>query len=282
MDHNYRCITIEELKHIDEEVFLLLDGLKHRRFCKAEIVDDSIICGQIVMPSKEVFGKNTTFGFCTSNEGLYLIDVPEKIKLELHTIRSAENEDKFGVLTLYEVLSYVIKDDFYYLQNEEEELKDLEDLIFEESDKNDDVKIFEARKNVSRFTRYYDQLLEALEDIQEFCKMVQMEEEEDCIGRLYRKVERLEALSSLVEDYAKQLMDLHASRVASRQNDVMQILTVVTSVMAPLTLITGWYGMNFVNMPELYSANGYFIVFGLCALIIIIEIIFIKRHRWFR
>lgn len=278
---NYHLITIDQVKNIDEEVFQVLDGLKHRRFCKAEVIEDSIVCGQIVVPDKES-EDNIIFGFCTSNEGLYLINMPKKLTKRITKLKLTGTEDKFGIQTLYHILAFIIKNDFYYLTSLEEELKDLEDILFAESDKNDDVKIFELRKGISRFTRYYDQLLETLEDIQEYCDDIQMEEESDLMGRLYRKVERLEALSSLVEDYAKQLFDLHASRVANKQNDIMSLLTIVTSIMAPLTLITGWYGMNFVNMPELRTDHGYLTVIILCLAIVIAEIIFIKRHRWFR
>lgn len=279
----FRFISIEELRDIDEEVFSLLDGLKHRRFCKAEIVDDSVVCGQIVIPKKEDEDEeNDIFGFCTSNDGLYLINTPSLLKDKIQRMRMLDNNDKFGVLTLSTIISQLIKDDFYYLQNQEEDLKRLEDIIFNDSDKNDDVKIFEARKNISRFTRYYDQLLESLEDIQDFCRDIKMEEEEETLGRLYRKVERLEALSTLVGDYAKQLLDLHSSRVASQQNDIMTLLTIVTSIIAPLTLITGWYGMNFIHMPELRSPFGYISVIGVCVLIVALELWYMKRKNWFK
>ncbi|MDO4466898.1 MAG: CorA family divalent cation transporter [Bacillota bacterium] len=282
---NYRFITIDEIHTIDEEVFSLLDGLKHKRFCKAEILDDAVVCGQIVIPSKhddeDDVKNNKIFGFCTSNNGLYLINTPEELKLRFSTMRLNENEDKFGVLTLCTIISQLIKGDYYFLQSEEEDLKEIEDVIYSESDENDDVRLFEKRRKISVFTRYYAQLLTALEDILEFCQDVKMEEEEDAIGRLYRKVERLEAQSSFVEDYAKQLLDLHDSRVANKQNDIMQFLTIVTSIISPLTLITGWYGMNFVNMPELRTDKGYFVVIGICVLIVVTEITYMKRHKWF-
>lgn len=282
---NYHFITIREIQTIDEEVFLLLDGLKHKRFCKAEILDDAVVCGQIVIPSKqddeEDVSNNKIFGFCTSNDGLYLINVPEDLKLKISTMRLDDMEDKFGVYTLCIIILQLIKGDYYFLQSEEEDLQELEDVIYSESDDNDDVRLFEKRRKISVFTRYYAQLLEALEDIQEFCQDVKMEEEEDIIGRLYRKVERLEAQSSFVEDYAKQLLDLHDSRVANKQNDIMQFLTIVTSIISPLTLITGWYGMNFTNMPELETELGYFVVIGLCVAIVGSEIYYMKKHKWF-
>ncbi|MBQ0066367.1 MAG: hypothetical protein KBT48_11450 [Firmicutes bacterium] len=282
---NYRFVSIEQIHNIDEEVFTLLDGLKHRRFCKAEVLDDAVVCGQIIIPSKQDEeyddAVNTTFGFCTSNDGLYIINASENLKAQIHCMKLNEFEDRFGVFTLCSIISNLIKGDFYFLQQEEEYLKELEDVIYGDNDPNDDIKIFEKRKKMSGFKRYYDQLLEALEDIQEFCVDVKMEEEEETIGRLYRKVERLEALANLVEDYAKQLLDLHESRVASRQNDIMQFLTVVTSIISPLTLITGWYGMNFVNMPELRTETGYFIVIGICLVIVLAEVAYMKKHKWF-
>ena len=61
----------------------------------------------------------------------------------------------------------------------------------------------------------------------------------------------------------------------------MQFLTVVTTIFMPLTLITGWYGMNFVNMPELYYKGSYFIIIGVVLLIVIIEILYFKHKNWF-
>ena len=60
----------------------------------------------------------------------------------------------------------------------------------------------------------------------------------------------------------------------------MTILTVVTSIFMPLTLITGWYGMNFVHMPELKEPAAYPIVIAVCILIVIGCLVFFKRKKW--
>ena len=65
-----------------------------------------------------------------------------------------------------------------------------------------------------------------------------------------------------------------------RQNHIMTILTVVTTIFMPLTLITGWYGMNFRYMPELETEWGYPLVFGTCILIITGSLIFFKKKKW--
>lgn len=60
-----------------------------------------------------------------------------------------------------------------------------------------------------------------------------------------------------MREYAMQVQDVYQSEIEIRQNDVMKFLTVVTTIFLPLTLIVGWYGMNFRYMPELMWKYGY-------------------------
>ena len=59
----------------------------------------------------------------------------------------------------------------------------------------------------------------------------------------------------------------------------MNLLTVLTALFMPLTLIAGWYGMNFRFMPELSSPYGYPAVIGLSAVIVVAEIIFFRKKN---
>ncbi len=63
-------------------------------------------------------------------------------------------------------------------------------------------------------------------------------------------------------------------------NQQMRVLTVITIIFMPLTVITGIYGMNFDNMPELHWHYGYFIVLGLMLCIIVGLLIFFSRRKW--
>ena len=66
-----------------------------------------------------------------------------------------------------------------------------------------------------------------------------------------------------------------------RQNKVMQLLTVVTTIFMPLTLLTGWYGMNFDRMPELHWEFGYAVVIGISVILVIVEIWYFKKRAGF-
>ncbi|MBM1106861.1 magnesium and cobalt transport protein CorA [Aurantibacter crassamenti] len=65
-----------------------------------------------------------------------------------------------------------------------------------------------------------------------------------------------------------------------RLNEVMRTLTIFSVIFIPLTFLAGIYGMNFENMPELKSKNGYFIVLGVMLLIVLGTVYFIKRKKW--
>lgn len=66
-----------------------------------------------------------------------------------------------------------------------------------------------------------------------------------------------------------------------KMNEIMKTLTIVSAIFIPLTFIVGVYGMNFDNMPELRSANGYYIVLGVMLFIVVAMIYYFKRRRWF-
>jgi magnesium transporter len=94
-----------------------------------------------------------------------------------------------------------------------------------------------------------------------------------------RMVRLFDVVSSL-RVYTAQLCDLYQSQIDLKQNRIMTVLTVVTAIFMPLTLIVGWYGMNFVYMPELRSPYGYPAVIVGSVLIVVVCLLFFKRKKW--
>ena len=76
-----------------------------------------------------------------------------------------------------------------------------------------------------------------------------------------------------------QIRELYQSQIDIQQNKVMSILTVVTTIFLPLTLIAGWYGMNFPNMPEFQWKYAYPVVIAVSVFIILLEIFFFKKKK---
>ena len=78
-----------------------------------------------------------------------------------------------------------------------------------------------------------------------------------------------------------QLRELYQSQQDAQQNKIMCILTVVTTLFLSLTLLTGWYGMNFAYMPELHWKYGYPAVIIVAIVIVAIEIMYFKKKKLF-
>lgn len=94
------------------------------------------------------------------------------------------------------------------------------------------------------------------------------------------RVSRLfDTVNSLL-DYSLQIRDTYSSKLDVKQNRIMTVLTVVTTIFMPLTLIVGWYGMNFKYMPELNSVFGYPAVIIVSIVIVIVSLLFFKFKKW--
>ena len=102
-------------------------------------------------------------------------------------------------------------------------------------------------------------------------------------------------LMDIVESYKEvtaSLMDVYHSSVSNKLNQVMKVLTIISTIFIPLTFIVGLYGMNFsrvdpetghfnpMNMPELYSPYGYITICIIMVVIVIAQLIFFFKKGW--
>lgn len=81
-------------------------------------------------------------------------------------------------------------------------------------------------------------------------------------------------------DLLSGMMDVYLSSVSNKMNEVMKILTIITTIFVPVTFIAGVYGMNFDYMPELHSKWGYPAVWMVMLLIIVLLVMYFKRKKW--
>ena len=83
-----------------------------------------------------------------------------------------------------------------------------------------------------------------------------------------------------LRDIISGMLDIYLSSASNRMNEIMKMLTIIATIFIPLTFITGIYGMNFQNMPEIKWVWGYPIVLLGMLIIGIIMVIYFKRKKW--
>ncbi|NJR64770.1 MAG: magnesium/cobalt transporter CorA [Leptolyngbyaceae cyanobacterium CRU_2_3] len=104
----------------------------------------------------------------------------------------------------------------------------------------------------------------------------------DCYDHIAQVLDMVETYREL----ASSLMDVYLSSVSNKMNEVMKVLTIISTIFIPLTFIAGVYGMNFDpskpgNMPELEQPYAYVVCWIVMIAIALLLILFFKRRGWF-
>ncbi|MBK9216442.1 MAG: magnesium/cobalt transporter CorA [Chloracidobacterium sp.] len=158
----------------------------------------------------------------------------------------------------------------------------LEDRVFDMGRANNAVlaDIMDVRRAVARLRRISARQLEVLHRIArgEFPQIPEK------VLPFYRDVhDHLVRITDLAEGYrdlVASLFDMHFSVIATRTNDVMKTLAVVSAIILPLSLIAGIYGMNFENMPELKTPYGYFLTLLLMVVVTLLLLVYFWYKGW--
>jgi len=84
-----------------------------------------------------------------------------------------------------------------------------------------------------------------------------------------------------LRDITAGMLDIYLSSLSNRLNEVMKVLTIISTIFIPLTFLAGLYGMNFKHMPELEWRFGYYGLLFLMGGIAVFMLFFFKRKKWF-
>lgn len=100
------------------------------------------------------------------------------------------------------------------------------------------------------------------------------------IRDLYDHIIQIMETVETLRDILSSMLDMYLSSISNRMNEVMKILTIISTLFIPLTFIVGLYGMNFRYMPELNWPFMYPVVWVIMITIVIFMISFFKRKKW--
>lgn len=279
-------VTSKDFKTAHPELFdrtLVGKTINQIHFCKANHYKN-ITSGSFVVPDKRDPSKERiVFAFCIASNTLYFIDDTNKIELLLGNM---QKEFEYALTTpivfLLDFMQYMITDDVYYLQKFEMRLSQLEEQLKHGIAKNLDQNIMSMRKDLNSLGMYYEQL----SDLGETLEQVVLQEKDELANNLLSlyntRVGQLYSMVQTIKDYASQLSNLSQNIMAAKQNNIMQFLTGVTTIFLPMTLVTGWFGMNFRYLPFIYTRAGFIGTCVFCVLVLVVEIIIFCKKNLFK
>ena len=217
------------------------------------------------------------FGFCLTGSALYIIEDSGEYKtLMSRLVKHSAGIERPSQLLL-RLLELLTENDVLYMMHIEAELERMEAELDGKTPDDFFRRLTRHRQKLSELGAYYAQLSDIGERLSDELGATIVH---DCTAweKFARRAERLQDHAELVAESALQLRELYQAEQDSRQNRIMGLLTVVTTLFLPLTLLTGWYGMNFRNMPELTWRCGYAVAAAVALVIVVIEILWLRRH----
>ncbi len=181
---------------------------------------------------------------------------------------------------IFAFIDSLISSDNKGLEAIELEINRIEDRIIRENEyKNFYEELLRYKRKLLKLRNYYEQLIDIGEALCENENKLFDENNLSYFRSFIRKSERLCDDVNLLRDSILQLRETHQTSLDMKLNNTMKLFTVITAVFSPLTLIAGWYGMNFRYMPELSWKYGYLFVIILSILTVSLCIYIFKKKK---
>jgi magnesium transporter len=200
----------------------------------------------------------------------------ERIRLDQGRVRKKQAD-----YLLYRLVDIIVENYYNVLDKVGEIVEDIEDTVYENPTNRTFYKIQAIKKELIFLRKALYPLRDALSKIvkgeSEFIREENLRFYSDVYDHVVHIIDSLETF----KDLTSSLLDIHINAMNTRMNEVMKVLTVISTIFMPLTFIVGVYGMNFDNMPELHWNLGYYGVWGIMAMMVIAMLGFFKYKKWF-
>lgn len=221
-----------------------------------------------------ILGENFLISFLERESAIF-----DPLKNRLRTDKGHIRKNKVDYLT-YSLLDSVVDYYFAILEKVGDRLALLEEELISAPEKQTLQKILSMKREVLFLRKSIWPLREVINNMEKggysFFRKETLIYLRDVYDHTIQIMDTVETFRDLISG----MLDIYLSSVSNRLNQVMKILTMITTIFIPLSFIAGIYGMNFRYMPELEWKWGYFTVLVLMGIISLIMIYFFRKKRW--
>ncbi|HCL03777.1 MAG TPA: magnesium transporter [Lachnoclostridium phytofermentans] len=282
-------ITLKELEEIYEffdfsESTLTTCRSENKNMQNTIAVYDDYSFGIInVIDSKDIHKSPDKVAFYIMSNLFLIVDIFDEDKSTISALDMVLARTKQNKVTLekiiYNFLSRLIFEENIEIENLELKISKLEKQVFSNEIKNFNDELLLIQKKLSTMRNYYEQLVNIGEDLMENENDIFQDENLRYFKMFTNRVDRLSNNIQMLRDYVSQVREAYQAQMDYNINNIMKVFTVVTTIFLPLTLIIGWYGMNFEFMPEITWRYGYLGVVFLSIVVVILCIIWFKKKK---
>ncbi len=200
----------------------------------------------------------------------------DRIRLDLGKVRKKQAD-----YLMYRLIDIIVDNYYNVLDRVGDIVEEIEENVYENPSNKTFHKIQHLKKELIYLRKALYPLREALGRLvkgeSEFIKEENLRYYSDVYDHVAHLIDSLDTY----KDLTSSLLDIHINAMNTKLNEVIKVLTVISTIFIPLTFLVGVYGMNFKIMPELGWTWGYYGVWGVMIIIVMVMLIFFKRKKWF-
>lgn len=182
---------------------------------------------------------------------------------------------------LYVMIDIVIDHYFYISDKINEQLDELDDIIFDNTDNSIMQKIQAKHKELLTCKKAVVNLSSIISTILKTNNGLIHEPQKKYFKDIEDHISHIKESFENHRDHNSQLKDLYQSNVSNKMNTIMKTLTIISTIFIPITFLAGMYGTNFINLPEAKWKYGYYMLWLICLILAIFMLFIFKKKKWF-
>lgn len=266
-------LTLEDILNVDQRP-------------KMEVFDDYLFAAmkmiQCATPDSPIDDEQVSF---VLKDGILLTfqekkgDVFEFVRNRLADSKRPIRQRKADYL-LYALLDAVIDNYFIVMENVGERIENLESQAMTAPGNETLNALYLQRREMMDLRRTVYPLREVIGSFDKYADDKITAETRPFIRDLYENTIQVIETMEVFRDMSSGVLDLYMNSLSNRMNNIMKVLTIISTIFIPLSFVAGVYGMNFDNIPELHWKYGYFYVIGGMGLSVIGMLYYFRRKDW--
>ena len=222
-----------------------------------------------------VLGKDYLLSF-QEKEGDPFTSFRDRIRMDQGRVRRKKPD-----YLLYRLIDIIVDNYYVVLDEIGQQIEHIEDAIYKDPSAKEFQQIQRLKKELIFLRKALYPLRDALSKLIKDESGFIESQNARYFSDIYDHVVHLIDSMDTYKDLTTSLMDIHINTLNTRMNEVMKVLTVISTIFMPLTFIVGVYGMNFEYMPEIPWKWGYPVIWGIMILIAGAMLRYFKFKKWF-
>ncbi|APC47901.1 magnesium and cobalt transport protein CorA [Virgibacillus halodenitrificans] len=202
-----------------------------------------------------------------------------QVKDRLLGQNGTKNWDTYDVF--HQILDKIVDNYFPLIYDIEDELDVIEDNRNNRTMNDLVTELFDIRHMLVNLRHTVNPMRDLLYRMLNSQHQAGVRERKEYFSDIYDHLLKISEMIMSNREITADIRDSYLSLNAHQTNNVMKVLTIITSIFVPLTFIAGIYGMNFTYMPELTWKYGYFVSLGVMGIIAVAMYMWFKKKGWF-